>query len=181
MGSKTKTVKLIKLNPRSSYFYDPTSGLKLTPGVEVEYTPLIEASKRVRYAVSNQHLMVENGSIEITEELTEEEAAALAEQEAIIAEETRKAQEEADIIAAEEAAKVAAEEALKVKARKVYDDSTAEDIYKNYKQAFDQDTLKEVATLFGLPVTKKMKHDDLIDLVVEEFDRIVELENDNQQ
>ena len=47
-----KVIKVVKLNPLSSYFYDPTSGLKLTPGKEVEVTPNITASKRYKFAVT---------------------------------------------------------------------------------------------------------------------------------
>ena len=60
-----KVIKVVKLNPLSSYFYDPTSGLKLTPGKEVEVTPNITASKRYKFAVTNGQLLVTNKIIEV--------------------------------------------------------------------------------------------------------------------
>ena len=60
-----KVIKVVKLNPLSSYFYDPTSGLKLTPGKEVEVTQNIAASKRYKFAVTNGQLLVTNKTIEV--------------------------------------------------------------------------------------------------------------------
>ena len=60
-----KVIKVVTLNPLSSYFYDPTSGLKLTPGKEVEVTPNIAASKRYKFAVTNGQLLVTNKTIEV--------------------------------------------------------------------------------------------------------------------
>ena len=67
-----KVIKVVKLNPLSSYFYDPTSGLKLTPGKEVEVTPDIAASKRYKFAVTNGQLSVTNKTIEVDSRIIEE-------------------------------------------------------------------------------------------------------------
>lgn len=68
-----KVIKVVKLNPLSSYFYDPTSGLKLTPGKEVEVTPNITASKRYKFAVTNGQLLVTNKTIEADVVVTKQE------------------------------------------------------------------------------------------------------------
>lgn len=53
-GNSPKTLQkeVVTLNEKSGYFYDPTSGLKLLPGKEVEVTTSIRASKRVKYALT---------------------------------------------------------------------------------------------------------------------------------
>ena len=68
-----RVIKVVKLNPLSSYFYDPTSGLKLTPGKEVEVTPNITASKRYKFAVTNGQLLVTNKTIEADVVVTKQE------------------------------------------------------------------------------------------------------------
>lgn len=67
-----KVIKVVKLNPLSSYFYDPTSGLKLTPGKEVEVTPDMAASKRYKFAVTNGQLSVTNKTVEVDSLIIEE-------------------------------------------------------------------------------------------------------------
>lgn len=58
-------VSYVKLNPVSSYFYDPTSGLKLLPGRMLEVTPDMLASKRFKYAVTNGQVLIEKSFKEI--------------------------------------------------------------------------------------------------------------------
>ena len=58
-------VSYVKLNPVSSYFYDPTSGLKLLPGRMLEVTPAMLASKRFKYAVTNGQVLIEKSFKEI--------------------------------------------------------------------------------------------------------------------
>lgn len=54
------TIKVVTLNPKSGYFFDPTSRLKLTPGLEINVTPEMLASKRFMMALSNGHIVISN-------------------------------------------------------------------------------------------------------------------------
>lgn len=157
-----KEVIYIKLNKKSSFFFDPDSRLKLKKGISVEFTETYQLSKRVQYALNTKHLVLETvieKDIEVVDPPTG-----------------------SDIITTDSDITTNNDDQNHIKTvREVYDESTAENIKENFKENFKFEDLLEAAKLLEITLPKKISYDALADLIIETIDFIVENEDNDEE
>ena len=162
-----KPVTYIKLNPKSSFFFDPDTRLKLKQGDLVEYTPEYQKSKRIQYGLNTKHIILETKEIEFTETPSDYNNKTV---------DGNPPTGDSNPLNGE-----GNHLNGKKTARNVYDESTADDIMQKFEENFNLDELKAEAKTLGITFKQNVKYIELAGLVIDAIDDIVLSEESEEE